>query len=56
MTVTIRGRLPHANANRWRTRVRSLHHSRELLWVNDNHRLCAVYSYDEDAIIPCKIV
>jgi hypothetical protein len=20
------------------------------------HRLCAVYSYDEDAIIPCKIV
>jgi hypothetical protein len=20
------------------------------------HRLCAVYSYDEDAVIPCKIV
>jgi len=20
------------------------------------HRLCAVYSYDEDAIIPCKII
>jgi len=20
------------------------------------HRLCAIYSYDEDAVIPCKIV
>ena len=20
------------------------------------HRLCAVYSFDEDAVIPCKIV
>jgi len=19
------------------------------------HRLCAIYSYDEDAVIPCKI-
>jgi hypothetical protein len=24
--------------------------------ANGYHRLCAVYSFDEDAIIPCKIV
>jgi hypothetical protein len=24
--------------------------------VDGYHRLCAVYAYDEDAVIPCKIV
>lgn len=28
----------------------------KVLIADGYHRLCAVYSYDEDAIIPCKIV
>lgn len=27
----------------------------KLLIADGYHRLCAVYSYDEDAVIPCKI-
>ena len=27
-----------------------------LIIADGYHRLCAVYSYDEDALIPCKIV
>jgi hypothetical protein len=29
---------------------------KKVLIVDGYHRLCAVYSYDEDAVIPCKIV
>ena len=29
---------------------------RKVLIADGYHRLCAVYSYDEDAVIPCKIV
>jgi hypothetical protein len=28
----------------------------KLVIVDGYHRLCAVYSYEEDAVIPCKIV
>jgi hypothetical protein len=28
----------------------------KLVVADGYHRLCAVYSYDEDALIPCKIV
>ena len=28
----------------------------KLVIADGYHRLCAVYSYDEDALIPCKIV
>lgn len=28
----------------------------KLIIADGYHRLCAVYSYDEDAVIPCKIV
>jgi hypothetical protein len=35
--------------------VRDLDHSK-LIIADGYHRLCAVYSYDEDAVIPCKIV
>jgi len=28
----------------------------KLIIADGYHRLCAVYSYDEDAIIPCKII
>jgi hypothetical protein len=28
----------------------------ELFIVDGYHRMCAVYTYDEDALIPCKIV
>ena len=27
----------------------------KIIIVDGYHRLCAVYSYDEDAVIPCKI-
>jgi disulfide oxidoreductase YuzD len=48
------------------TRIQSGHALSPLLLVRDSangkaiiadgyHRLCAVYSYDEDAVIPCKI-
>lgn len=50
-----------------RSRISSGHALSPLLLVRDPsnhrtiiadgyHRLCAVYSYDEDALIPCKIV
>jgi hypothetical protein len=35
--------------------VRDAVHGRVII-ADGYHRLCAVYSYDEDAIIPCKIV
>ena len=30
--------------------------NQELIIADGYHRLCAVYSFDEDALIPCKIV
>lgn len=30
--------------------------NRKLVIADGYHRLCAVYTFDEDAIIPCKIV
>ena len=49
-----------------RERIKSGHALSPLLLIRDSangkviiadgyHRLCAVYSYDEDAVIPCKI-
>ena len=35
--------------------VRDSHNGR-LIIADGYHRLCAVYSFDEDAVIPCKIV
>jgi hypothetical protein len=35
--------------------VRDSNHGR-LVIADGYHRLCAVYSFDEDALIPCKIV
>jgi hypothetical protein len=35
--------------------VRDPRHGRVVI-ADGYHRLCAVYSYDEDALIPCKIV
>ena len=35
--------------------VRDSYHSK-LIIADGYHRLCAIYTYDEDAIIPCKIV
>jgi len=35
--------------------VRDLVHEKVII-ADGYHRLCAVYSYDEDALIPCKIV
>ena len=35
--------------------VRDLSHGKVII-ADGYHRLCAIYSYDEDAIIPCKIV
>ena len=35
--------------------VRDTAHGRVLI-ADGYHRLCAVYSYDEDASIPCKII
>ncbi|MGB8214933.1 MAG: hypothetical protein WCE68_15375 [Anaerolineales bacterium] len=32
------------------------HHLGQVVIADGYHRLCAVYSYDEDAVIPCKIV
>ena len=31
-------------------------HNQKLIIADGYHRMCAVYSLDEDAIIPCKIV
>jgi len=30
--------------------------SEEVIIADGYHRMCAVYSFDEDALIPCKIV
>lgn len=30
--------------------------TRRVIVVDGYHRLCAVYSYDEDAVVPCRIV
>lgn len=30
--------------------------TRKVIVADGYHRLCAVYSFDEDAVIPCKIV
>jgi hypothetical protein len=30
--------------------------SRRVIIADGYHRMCAVYSFDEDAVIPCKIV
>jgi hypothetical protein len=30
--------------------------SKEVIIADGYHRICAVYSFDEDALIPCKIV
>jgi hypothetical protein len=35
--------------------VRDSTHGKAII-ADGYHRLCAIYSYDEDAIIPCKIV
>ena len=35
--------------------VREVAHGKVLI-ADGYHRLCAVYSYNEDAVIPCKIV
>jgi len=35
--------------------VRDLAHGK-LIIADGYHRLCAIYSYDEDAVVPCKIV
>ena len=35
--------------------VRMNDHSKVII-ADGYHRLCAVYSFDEDALIPCKIV
>jgi len=57
----------NAHVEKDRKRIRNGHALSPLLLVRDTrngniiiadgyHRLCAVYSYDEDAVIPCKIV
>lgn len=33
-----------------------LRYAGKVIIADGYHRLCAVYSYDEDALIPCKIV
>jgi hypothetical protein len=35
--------------------VRDTPHTRVLI-ADGYHRMCAVYTFDEDAVIPCKIV
>jgi hypothetical protein len=35
--------------------VRTIDHQRVII-ADGYHRVCAVYSFDEDAVIPCKIV
>ncbi len=35
--------------------VRDSNHSKVII-ADGYHRLCAVYYYDEDAIIPCQII
>jgi hypothetical protein len=31
-------------------------HGNDLVIGDGYHRLCSVYSFDEDAVIPCKLV
>jgi predicted nucleic acid-binding protein len=31
-------------------------HLGKIIIADGYHRLCAIYSYDEDAVVPCKIV
>jgi len=59
--------ISNAHVERDRQKIESERELSPLLLVRDPangrviiadgyHRLCAVYSYDEDAVIPCKIV
>lgn len=59
--------ISNAHVERDRKKIRSGHALSPLLLVRDPvngrvivadgyHRMCAVYSYDEDAVVPCKIV
>jgi disulfide oxidoreductase YuzD len=58
-----------SNSHVEKDRTRIIHHERlsplllfrderngKLVIADGYHRLCAVYTFDEDAIIPCKIV
>jgi hypothetical protein len=58
--------ISNAHVERDRAKIRSGRALSPLLLIRDSingrviiadgyHRLCAVYSYDEDAVIPCKI-
>jgi len=31
-------------------------HNGKVIIADGYHRMCAVYSYDEDAVVPCKII
>ncbi|NMW21942.1 MAG: hypothetical protein HKK67_09970 [Chlorobiaceae bacterium] len=35
--------------------VRDVYHGKVII-ADGYHRLCAIYSFDEDAVIPCKII
>jgi disulfide oxidoreductase YuzD len=59
--------ISNSHVEKDRQKIRAEHKLSPILLVRDSangkvivadgyHRLCAVYSYDEDAIIPCKIV
>ncbi len=59
--------ISNAHVERDRKKIQTGHELSPLLLIRDSgngkviiadgyHRLCAVYSYDEDAIVPCKIV
>ncbi len=59
--------ISNSHVEKDREKIKSKHKLSPLLLVRDlknrkviiadgYHRLCAVYSYDEDAVIPCKIV
>jgi hypothetical protein len=58
--------ISNAHVEKDRQEVQASHELSPLLLIRDSingkviiadgyHRLCAVYSYDEDAVIPCKI-
>ena len=59
--------ISNAHVDKDREKIQSGRELSPLLLIRDSanakviiadgyHRLCAVYSYDEDAVIPCKIV
>lgn len=59
--------ISNTHVDKDRTKISSAKELSPLLLVRDSanhkviiadgyHRLCAVYSYDEDALIPCKII